>query len=66
MDEQAAPEEGTLFQGVVDGDGGLGNEMLVVDIGGDANDALRLQIALGPRVTFKTGSVQNTCRLTAS
>ena len=41
MDEKAAAQKWTLFKGVVDGEGGLGNDILLVNIGGDANDALR-------------------------
>src|SRR6478735_6347310 len=41
MDEKTATKQRTLFKGVVDRDCWLRNDMHIVDIGGDANDALR-------------------------
>src|SRR6516165_11960577 len=40
VDEKATAQKWTLFKGVVDGEGGLGNDILLVNIGDDANDAL--------------------------
>ncbi len=41
MDEKAAAKEGALFKGVIDGEDGLRNDVFVVNIGGDADDAVR-------------------------
>src|ERR1700747_1884829 len=40
MNEKATTQKRTLFKGVVNGEGGLGNDILLVNIGDDANDAL--------------------------
>src|SRR5438445_13881114 len=41
MDKKVAAKEWTLFKGVIDGEDGLRNDVLVVNIGGDADDAMR-------------------------
>ena len=45
MDEKTAAKQRTLFKGVIDCDGWLRNDVHVVDIGNDADDALRLRRA---------------------
>src|SRR4030095_4109101 len=42
MDEKTAAKKRTLFKGVVNGEGRLRNDMRIVNIGGDTNDALQL------------------------
>jgi len=51
-----AAKEWTLFKGVIDSDDGLRNDVLVVNIGGDADDAVRC--GANPEANWSTGSVQ--------
>src|SRR5262249_52132178 len=46
VDEKAAEKQRTLFKAMVDGDGGLRNDMHIVNVGDDANDALQFRRAL--------------------
>src|SRR6202022_4762014 len=41
VDEKATADDGTLFKGAIDGEDGLRNDVFVVNIGGDADDAVR-------------------------
>src|SRR6266851_4371192 len=41
VDEEAAAKHWTLFKGAIDGEGGSWNDVFIVNIGGDANDAVR-------------------------
>ncbi len=41
MDEKVAAKHGTLFRGAIHGEDGPRNEVLVVNIGSDADDAVR-------------------------
>ncbi len=41
MDEEAPAKHGTLFKGVIDSETRPGNDVFVVNIGSDANDAVR-------------------------
>ena len=41
MDEEATAKHGTLFKGAIDGEDRTGNDVFVVNIGSDANDAVR-------------------------
>ena len=45
MNEKATAIQRTLFEGVIDAHGGFRNDVHVVDIGDDADDALRLRRA---------------------
>src|SRR5437660_5947439 len=41
VDEKATAKHWTLFKGAIDGESGLRNDISVVNIGGDADDAMR-------------------------
>jgi len=64
VDKKVASKEWTLFKRVIDSEDGFGNDVLVVNIGGDA--MMRCGAPLIPGANCRTGSVQWTCRLTAS
>ncbi len=57
MDEQVTCKDGTLFDGGIDGDGGLRNDVYIVDIGGDADDAVGRDAKPGDK--FQPGDPSN-------
>src|SRR5258708_2219657 len=57
VDEKAAAKDGTLFKGAINGDDGPRNDMLVVNIGGDANDAVRRGVNPGSKFHHGIGPI---------
>src|ERR1700678_550587 len=41
VDEEASAKDWTLFQRTIDGEGGLGNDVFIINVGGNADDAVR-------------------------
>ena len=55
MDEESAVEHRAMVKGAVNRESGLRNNVFIVNIGGDANDAQRLALEPGEELQYRIG-----------